>query len=70
MSQQKREWTYEFECGGWNTEYAATAEEAYELAVERWKDKEHLTPVRDSFHPADQYNPKYPAGSPKFNSIW
>ena len=34
----KYEFLYNFESGGWNSEYAYTLEEAQKQAVERWKD--------------------------------
>lgn len=47
----KVEWTYNFEEGGWNQEWATSLEEAYHQAV---SNHPSLTPDRDSFRRASQ----------------
>lgn len=44
----RREYTYNFEGGGWNSEYAYTVEEAKENAAKRWEG-EKMQPRWDSF---------------------
>ena len=48
---QKVEWTYNFKEGGWNQEWANSAEEAFHQAV---GNHTSLTPMRDSFRRASQ----------------
>ena len=48
---QRVEWTYNFEEGGWNQEWARSAEEAFHQAV---ANHPSLTPDRDSFRRASQ----------------
>lgn len=50
-SKEKVEWTYNFEEGGWNQEWATSLEEAYHQAV---SNHPSLTPDRDSFRRASQ----------------
>ena len=44
----RREYTYNFESGGWNSEYAYTIEEAKESAAKRWEG-EKMQPRWNSF---------------------
>lgn len=59
MSNERKEWMYNFEGGGWNTEFATSAGEAFELAVERWNDSEGLVPIRSSFVLVDENRDQY-----------
>lgn len=40
---------YGFVEGGWNSVFADSEIDAYDKAVERWKDSENLTVEKDSF---------------------
>lgn len=51
-SKNKIEWMYNFEGGGWNTEWAYTKEQAIAQAKERWSDSPKLVVNEQSFHPS------------------
>lgn len=47
--QNKREWLYNFESGGWNSTTAFTEEEAIRNAKKEWEDSDNLIIDEDSF---------------------
>lgn len=51
-SKNKIEWMYNFEGGGWNTEWAYTKEQAIAQAKERWGDSPNLQVNESSFYPS------------------
>jgi hypothetical protein len=51
-SKNKIEWMYNFEGGGWNTEWAYTKEQAIAQAKERWGDSPSLAVNESSFYPS------------------
>jgi flavorubredoxin len=50
----KREYMYNFQSGGWNTEIAYTVEEAIEQAKARWVNSPNLEINEKTFHVTDE----------------
>jgi hypothetical protein len=48
VEQVRVEFLYNFVGGGWNSEFATSKEEAYQLAVKRWKGSETLIVDKES----------------------
>jgi len=46
---KNKEWLYNFQSGGWNSEIAADKETAIKQASKRWKDSDNLDVDPDSF---------------------
>ncbi len=52
----KREYTFNFTGGGWNSVYAYTIEEAKQLAVQEYGNSGSLTPDTKTFRELDEAN--------------
>jgi len=49
-----KNWNFNFEDGGWNSNYAKTKEESYKMALEEYKDSEHCVPSKNTFRVATE----------------
>ena len=67
MSNDRKEYMYNFTNGGWNTEFATSADEAYKRAVDRWNGSTTLVPIRSSFVLVEENEEQYKSN---LRSFW
>ena len=53
-----KNWNFNFEDGGWNSNYAKTKEESYKMALKEYKNSKYCVPSKNTFRVATEMDTK------------